>query len=47
MSECTRHVQAGRSLPRDLRDKLKALENQGILLPSDIYAALELSMVEG
>jgi len=44
MAECGQHVEAGRSLPGDLRDKLKALENQGVFLPSDIYVALELAM---
>lgn len=40
ISDCQVHVRDGRPLPSDLATRLRALESQGIFLPSDIYSVL-------
>lgn len=41
MVDAGKHYDAGRGLPRDLEARLRALEGQGVMLPSDIYGAVE------
>lgn len=43
LDDCRRHLDAKRGLPGDLAERLRALENQGVLLPSDVYVAIERS----
>ncbi len=40
ISDCQVHVRDGRPLPGDLATRLRGLESQGIILPSDIYSVL-------
>ncbi len=42
IADCQQHVTDHRPLPRDLPTRLRALESQGVIFPSDIYPVLEV-----
>lgn len=43
LADAVSHWEAKRGLPRDMETRLRALEGQGVMLPSDIYQAVEKS----